>query len=559
MLPQMDERELRWQKSAELAEEILGESRLQLMLKFRFLDLALWRMSHEPLRAWVRYPLATDAKTIFYEPELVLQRFQDSFNEAVRDYLHMIMHCVMRHPFDKSHGNKQAWFLAADIIVETIALEMCGGRFESPQDERRRDVLSEYRLYEGEMTPYKLYLFIERAMKSPNASSIPGMPSGGITELQALFERDNHEAWPAYNKSKSTPQPGDIEDVAEDDEQSFMEDRSSDLHVEGDTQKVEETEQRQMQDSKDNTSDDGDKGDDSGDSDESDAQSNAPENALGDEQSNDDSSSSAEAERERIENDEQSEKDWEDIAKQIEMNLETFSKEWGEEAGSLMASLSIANRKKYDYTSFLQRFMTTSEDMKVNDDEFDLIFYTYGLKLYGNMPLIEPLEYKDTERIRDFVIAIDTSESVRGDLVRRFLEHTFSILKKSESFGNEVNIHVIQCDAKVQTDDKITDLRDVDALMEKFYIRGMGGTDFRPVFDYIERLRREEDLTNLKGMLYFTDGIGRFPEKTPDYDVAFVFMDNEEAFSPKVPPWAMKVVLDEQGINEFKSILNVEK
>ena len=29
------------------------------------------------------------------------------------------------------------------------------------------------------------------------------------------------------------------------------------------------------------------------------------------------------------------------------------------------------------------------------DEEFDYILYTYGLQLYENMPLVEPLEYKD--------------------------------------------------------------------------------------------------------------------------------------------------------------------
>ena len=84
------------------------------------------------------------------------------------------------------------------------------------------------------------------------------------------------------------------------------------------------------------------------------------------------------------------EKEWEEISRQIEMNLETFSKEWGDEARDLISSLAIANRKTYDYSDFLRRFATVSEDMRINDDEFDYIFYTYGLELYGNMPLVEP-------------------------------------------------------------------------------------------------------------------------------------------------------------------------
>ena len=61
------------------------------------------------------------------------------------------------------------------------------------------------------------------------------------------------------------------------------------------------------------------------------------------------------------------------------------------------------------------------ETMKVNDEEFDYIFYTYGLKLFKNIPLIEPLEYKEEKRIRDFVVAIDTSGSTSGETVQKFL------------------------------------------------------------------------------------------------------------------------------------------
>ena len=251
----------------------------------------------------------------------------------------------------------------------------------------------------------------------------------------------------------------------------------------------------------------------------------------------------------------QSEQDWKDISEQIEMNLQTFSSEWGDQAGSLIANLHIANRKVVDYSEFLRKFMTLSEEMKINQDEFDYIYYTYGLDVYGNTPLIEPLEYMETHRVREFVIAIDTSESVSGPLVRKFLEHTFQILKESQDYTRDVNVHVIQCDAKVQADTKITDLRDVDKLMEGFYIRGFGGTDFRPVFDYVDSLKKRGELKDLKGLIYFTDGYGQFPEKMPEYETAFVFLDEGERETPKVPPWAMKVLIDEDGINRFKTTI----
>ena len=155
--------------------------------------------------------------------------------------------------------------------------------------------------------------------------------------------------------------------------------------------------------------------------------------------------------------------------------------------------------------------------------------------------------------MRDFVIAIDTSESVSGDLCKRFIEHTFDILMNSEEFGTKVNIHIIQCDARVQSDTKITNPEQLKEYLANFYVRGFGGTDFRPVFDYVSDLQDRGELENLQGLLYFTDGLGYYPDKMPPYDVAFVFIDNGETHLPSVPPWAMRVVIDEDGINRFKS------
>ena len=195
--------------------------------------------------------------------------------------------------------------------------------------------------------------------------------------------------------------------------------------------------------------------------------------------------------------------------------------------------------------------MTMNEKMLLNQDEFDhLLHLRHGA--HGTCRFVKPLEYKETVGC-EFVIAIDTSGSVRGDLVRRFIEHTFDILKESETYTAEVNVHIVQCDARVQSDTRITDIGEIDKLMENFVIRGFGGTDFRPVFDYVETLRDRGELAEMKGLIYFTDGLGSFPEKPPDYDTAFVFMDEEGRDLPPVPPWAMKVVIDEAGINRFKS------
>ena len=156
----------------------------------------------------------------------------------------------------------------------------------------------------------------------------------------------------------------------------------------------------------------------------------------------------------------------------------------------MMQNLRSVNREKYDYTSFLKKFAVLGEAMKVNEDEFDYIYYTYGLEHYDNMPLIEPLEYKEVKRIKEFVIAIDTSGSVVGEEVQMFLQKTFNILMQEDSYFARVNIHIIQCDAEIQEDIVITNRDEFKAYLKTMKIRGLGGTDFRPVFRYVDRLIR---------------------------------------------------------------------
>lgn len=239
---------------------------------------------------------------------------------------------------------------------------------------------------------------------------------------------------------------------------------------------------------------------------------------------------------------------WGGISLRMQTELEVFlGKLQGKGAGLLTQNLKEVNREHYNYTEFLKKFAVRGEIMKVNPDEFDYNFYTYGLKLYDNMPLIEPLEYKEVKRIRDFVIAIDTSGSTSGDLVQTFVQKTYNVLKSTESFFTKINLHIIQCDAAIQEDVKITTQQEFDDYLKSMKLHGMGGTDFRPVFDYVNSLVDTGEFENLKGLIYFTDGYGDFPGKKPPYDTAFVFID-DESNNYDVPSWAIKLVLRKEEI-----------
>jgi predicted metal-dependent peptidase len=230
--------------------------------------------------------------------------------------------------------------------------------------------------------------------------------------------------------------------------------------------------------------------------------------------------------------------------------METMgAEEESENEQSLLDSIQVENEERYDYRQFLKKFAVLREEMQTDPDSFDQAFYTYGLSLYGNMPLIEPLETREVQRIQQFVIVIDTSMSCSGELVQRFLEETYDVLSQSETYFRKVQIHVIQCDDKVQSDVILTCADDLKAYMEHFQIKGYGGTDFRPAFEYVNTLKVTGQLNGLKGLIYFTDGKGIYPVAAPTYDVAFVFI--KERFSEEdFPAWAMRVVLDEETFNE---------
>ena len=75
----------------------------------------------------------------------------------------------------------------------------------------------------------------------------------------------------------------------------------------------------------------------------------------------------------------------------------------------------------------------------------------------------------------------------------------------------------------------------------RFEVLGGGGTDYRPVFAYVEELERRHVLKNLRGLLYFTDGYGVYPKRATPYDTAFVFRKDGDNDDTRVPGWALKL------------------
>lgn len=434
-------------KQNELALSTLKLARNTLLVNLRFLDMALSQFDFVLFDG----SIAVDGSHIYYDPSWVLRRYKSEKQVIVRDYLHMVFHCVFHHAFVSTPEDIDAWDLACDIAVENAINELNLPCLSASQQAGQYILTEHLRQNVKQLTAEKIYRYLRDRAFTPDK----------IANMRKSFAADDHSVWyapPLLSISSS----GD----------------ASDEYISSDD--IKQT--------------------------------------------------------------------WSGIAQRMKTELEMFAeKRQGSEPGGLSQSLSAVTREKYDYADFLRRFAVLGEIMKVNDDEFDYIFYTYGMKLYGNMPLIEPLEYKEAKRIKDFAVAIDTSGSVSGELVQKFVQKTYNILKQQENFFTKLNLHIIQCDAEIQEDVKITSQDEFDKYIETMQIRGLGGTDFRPVFEYVEQLRQNKEFVNLKGLIYFTDGFGTFPEKMPDYDTAFIFVDDEYN-NPQVPPWAIKLVLQTDEI-----------
>ena len=216
----------------------------------------------------------------------------------------------------------------------------------------------------------------------------------------------------------------------------------------------------------------------------------------------------------------------------------------GTRKGDRTAEAVLQDTGRGDYRKFLERLFVCREEMQVDPDSIDYIPYLYGLEHYGNVLLMEPLETTETSRLEEFVIAIDTSGSCSGAVVRRFLEETFGILSRRENFFRKMNVHLIQCDFMIQDHRKVTCEREWKEYMAHLKIQGLGGTDFTPVFRLVDQMLEKKEIRKLKGLLYFTDGDGIYPNRKPAYETAFVFPWKRPE-KQQAPGWAWKLYLPE--------------
>lgn len=427
--------------------DILLAARNELYMNLPYMDVALCSLCPKA-GSDITATIATEGEFLYFSPHFLADRYLRGYTFLNRAYLHVILHCMLRHPWKKQGHESALWDLACDAAVESII-----------------DALP-YACLQGTATPSK-QAFLGACREEMRVLTAEGiyrrllqlrLSEYELAQLSHLFLVDDHGLWDGERKEKNAPQ-----------------------------------EQR-----------------------------------------------------------------WQDIAEKTETSMETVLA--GEATGgeAVLTQLKVSAEEAVDYRAFLRRFAAPREIMAVDGDSFDYIYYTYGLTHYGNMPLVEPLETKEEKRIEDFVIAIDTSMSTKGEPVRQFLACTYAILRSTETFTRKINIHIIQCDDRVRSDVAIRDLSELREYMEHFQLVGGSATDFRPVFRHVDTLQKSGAFTSLRGLLYFTDGMGQYPARRPNYETAFILAE-EPPLQIEMPPWAIRLVLGLPALEDSYHSLNADE
>ena len=566
----------------DLGSRILNQSRYELSLSMRHLARALDRLPYE--MDFNTQRMGTEGERIHFHPEFIFQLFMESPQKLNRLYMHSLLHCLFRHMFKNEDKKEELWNMACDIHVEYVLDSLDVDLLKRPAGEYRENTFQRLEEKIKTLSAERIYQYLEEADLDYDAWE----------RLEREFYKDDHVFWKVIDREDAPGQEGEgdsdgaplplPEDFTPNDNPSG-EEKEGEKKDGGDNTSAENSEDKDKSPREGKASEDAspqsgtpsngegkeEKNQEAGNQEPENrgsegegntGEGNSGEDSQGEAKQEDsqsgNSSGKKQEERKKAENrkptgQEKREereakkkrdalsKEWEDISKRTEQEIEHSSKEKQEEQGSLAWFLRLEQKKYTDFRDFLRRLSVDREEMEVDLDSFDYGYYYYGLEQYGNMPLIEENEYREGRKLQELVIAIDTSHSTKGEMVKGFLEETAGILKQKDAFFQKVKVHILECDDELRKDICLENVEDLEQYSKNFAVKGGYGTDFRPVFRYVSDLQKRGELKNLKGLMYFTDGKGRYPKEAPPYVTAFVFPKGEDIDDDNVPFWAMKL------------------
>ena len=549
-----------------LGLRILNQAKIELSLSMRYLSRALDKLSFQ--MDFNTRRIGTEGEKIHFHPEFVFQLYVESPQKLYRLYMHSLLHCLFRHMFKTEGREETLWNLATDIHVEYVLDSMEVPLLFRPAYPFREDYfrklekeiksLSAERIYAYLLTQNLSYAERERLeqefVKDDHrfweklGEEKQSFGADGVEDSEGKEDRERKESSEGMEESEKSGAPEEPEgsekseapEEPEGREKSEtpegMEGRGKGEAPEGMKGREKSEVPEGMEEREKGEAPEGMKGREKGeDSEEPDGSGrNKNTEGIGKNKRRENSG-------EREENRKRLDKDWGDIGKRTEEEIKEGKDK--DEGDKLSWFLHLEHKRYTPFQDFLRKFSVDREELKTDPESFDYGYYYFGLSQYGNMPLIEENEYRESRKIPELVIAIDTSYSTKGEMVKRFLEETLAILQNKEAFFSKCRVHIVECDDRIRKDILVENAEEMEHYRQRFEVSGGYGTDFRPVFHYIEDLRKKGELKELKALLYFTDGRGRYPKYAPSYTAAFVFPKGEDIDDDNAPFWAMKLYI----------------
>lgn len=433
----------------------------------------------------------TDGAVIFYHPKRLKELAASGAGYAT--YLHMILHCLFFHILPPKNADSRLWDLACDSAVEMLAEQMFPEQFS---DEQIRGGSFSGGQFSNKPLSGNSYSARKKELRAAlGADERFPLTSAAIYHLlkshperaEALMEkytRDDHRGWYQEKKDNTFQKHGNLAG-----------------HTDNAADRL------------------------------SDCRNHAVLAPLL-------SAPSQTCRPDML-------RQWARAAHSSKGSAKTSSPRFGLMPGSRQDRMEKKEEGQYDFGQYLKRFSVTGEETRLDTDSFDYIPYHYGMEHYGNLPFLEPLEYTETNKVEELVIAIDTSGSCSLRLVRRFLGETRKMLTEKEHFFARMRVHIFQCDSMIQDYQLIHSREEWSRYEDRLSIAGRGGTNFTPVFDRVGQMLKAGSIKKLKGLLYFSDGDGVYPQEKPPYETAFIFPDFR-FLELKIPAWIVKICIGQQ-------------
>lgn len=186
--------------------------------------------------------------------------------------------------------------------------------------------------------------------------------------------------------------------------------------------------------------------------------------------------------------------DW----KQLINEAYTYAKMQGKAPAGVDRYVDELNSPQIHWKEYLQKFI-------IREIPFDFS-YSRPSKKSVSIGVFLPSVLREN---LDIIVGVDTSGSMGEAELKDCVSEVLGVIKAYQG----VTLTVLACDAQVHN---VQDVKDEEDL-KSFKFTGGGGTDFKPVFKWVE-----ENKPQAKLLLFFTDGYGDFPNSCPEVRTLWV-------------------------------------